>query len=105
MKGGRLLHGHHDEVPLDQLEAPPPRVGPVQGTLLQSPAGLGHVGADLVARLGERIGGHLGQTGVVELLEVQACRASRRADTLSDHDVEGPAHGPAMSDLERRTAP
>jgi hypothetical protein len=38
--------------------------------LLQSPADLGHVGADLVARLGEHVGGHLGQAGVAKLFEV-----------------------------------
>lgn len=48
----------------------PPRVGLLPSVLLQSPADLGHVGADLVARLGEHVGGHLGQAGVAKLFEV-----------------------------------
>jgi hypothetical protein len=66
-------------------------------------ADFGHPGA-LVTRLGERVGGHLGRAGVTELLEIKARRAPCRADALRDHDVEGPAHGPALADLERRAA-
>jgi hypothetical protein len=66
----------------------------------QSPADLGHAGTDLV---GEHVSGRPGQECVVELHEIQACRASHRADALSDHDVE--CVGRARPQLERRAAP